>query len=104
MDGCNVGWIGAEDSGCEILAKRRFDGLNGLVGPGLDGNGLAPTLQAVFIGQPHHDRWAAPRLEELEFADQLVVHPADVDADDPAHLSRDPSAAAALTPFARLPS
>ena len=104
MDARNVRRIGSQNGRCEMVAKRRLDGLRGLVGPGLDGDGLAPALDAILIGQPHHDGRAERALEELEFPDQRIVHPADVDANNRAHLRPDPLAAPALRPSARLPS
>ena len=51
-----VGRVGAEDGGREIVAQRGLDGLDRLVGPGLDRNRLAPALDAVLVGQPHENR------------------------------------------------
>jgi hypothetical protein len=82
----------AQNGGREIVSQRGLDGLHGLVCPGFDRDRLSPTLDAVFVGQSHHDRRADRRLEELEFPHQFVVEPADFKANYPAHRSCHPPA------------
>ena len=80
-----VGGIGAENRRREVVAKRRLDRLDRLVGPGLDRHRLAPALDAGVVGEPHDDRRPRPGLEELELPDERVVEAAGFDADDLAH-------------------
>src|SRR5262249_27152729 len=82
----------AQNDGREMVSQRGLDGLHGLVCPGFDRDRLPPTLDAVFVGQSHHDRRADRRLEELEFAHQFVIEPADFKANYPAHRSSNPPA------------
>ena len=87
MDVRNVARVGAEDCGGEIMTQRGLDRLDCFVGPGLDRNRLSPSLDAVLVGQAHQHGRPRPRLEELEFTDERIVVPLDVDADNASHLS-----------------
>ena len=85
MNGGEVRRVGASNDRREIVPQRGLDALHGLVRPGFDRHRLPPPLDFVFVRQPHHNRWAYPFREELEFADQIIVEPADFNANDPGH-------------------
>src|SRR6266850_7598889 len=85
MDAWEIGGVGAEHCRGEVMPQRRLDALHRLVGPGLYRHRLPPALHSVRVGQAHQHRRAHGRFEELEFADQRVIEPADLDPGDPRH-------------------
>ena len=91
--GMNIGEvarIGAEDGGREIVSQGGLDGLDRLIGPGFDRNGLAPALDAVLVGQANENRRPRAALEEFEFTKQRIIETLDIDADNPSHLGHNP--------------
>ncbi len=80
-----IGGLGAEQRGREVELQRARRALGGLVAPGLHRHRLAAALHAVLVGEAREQRWPHAAAEELELADQRIVQPADLDADDLAH-------------------